>query len=178
MEKITSRIIIIWMMLIIITICSLYNKMNNEAQNFYIFGPNNNLIIFGLQINTYTKYSIIVFYCCINSLIRSSHNDILRPWLTNSVQDINVKKKPEIAFFAYEVTYVTTIYTWFDWYIYMNILLAQVDMLIVEITSDLIMSSLTTRYYLNHKINVEDNIEEEIAIEENKIVLNINEIMV
>jgi hypothetical protein len=178
MEKITSRIIIIWMMLIIITICGLYNKMNNEAQNFYIFGPNNNLIIFGLQINTYTKYGIVVFYCFINSVIRSSHNDILRPWLTNSIQDISIQKKPEIAFFAYEVTYVTTIYNWFDWYIYMNILLAQVDMLIVDIISDLIMSGLITRYYLNHKIKVDDDVQEEIAIEENKIVLNINEIIV
>ena len=50
--------------------------------------------------------------------------------------------------FAYEVTYVSTIYNWVDWYIYMNLLLAQVDMLLTEILADLIMSGLVTYYYL------------------------------
>ena len=45
------------------------------------------------------------------------------PEVTNGVHFYWSQKKPEIAFFAYEVTYVTTIYNWFDWYIYMNILL-------------------------------------------------------
>ena len=170
--------------------------MDDEAQKFYIFGPNNNLIIFGVHINSYTKYSIVIVYCFINSLIRSSYNDVLRSWLTNSIQDIKIQKKPEITFFAYEVTYVTTIYNWFDWYIYMNILLAQVDMLIVEITSDLIMSGLITRYYLNYEMQDEKSKEleemqdekskeleemkelEEVFVEKNEIALNINEILV
>jgi hypothetical protein len=178
MEKLISRIIIGWMILIIITILCLYNKMDEEAQKFYIFGPNNNLIIFGLQINSYVKYSIVIFYCVINSSIRTSYNDVLRPWLINSIQDINVEKKPEIVFFAYEVTYVTTIYNWFDWYIYMNILLSQVDMLIVEITSDLLMSGLITRYYLTYKIQDKKSKEIELVVEENEIILNVNEILV
>jgi hypothetical protein len=173
MEKFVSRVIIAWMMLIIIIMSSLYNKMDTETQKFYIFGPNNNLIIFGIKINSYTKYNIVVFYCFINSLIRTSYGNILRPWLTNSIQDINIQKKPEIAFFAYEVTYVITIYSWFDWYIYMNILVAQVDMLIVEIISDVIMSGLITRYYLNYKIK--DEVE---VIEETISPLNINEMFV
>jgi hypothetical protein len=173
MEKFVSRVIIAWMMLIIIIMSSLYNKMDAEAQKFYIFGPNNNLMIFGIQINSYTKYSIVVFYCFINSLIRTSYGNILRPWLTNSIQDINIEKNQAITFFAYEVTYVITIYTWFDWYIYMNILVAQVDMLIVEIISDIIMSGLITRYYLNYKIK--DEIE---VIEETISPLNVNEMFV
>jgi hypothetical protein len=55
----------------------------------------------------------------------------------------------------------------------MNILVAQVDMLIVEIISDVIMSGLITRYYLNYKIKNEVEV-----IEETISPLNINEMFV
>ena len=64
--------------------------------------------------------------------------------------------------FAYEITYVIIVYNWVDWYIYMNILLAQVDMLLIEITCDMIMSGVIARYYLNHKIiKIDDALEQD-----------------
>ena len=65
------------------------------------------------------------------------------------MQDINIVKPKHINCFAYEVTNVITIYTWIDWYIYMNLLLAQLDMFLTEMLADVIMSSATTYYYLN-----------------------------
>ena len=162
MEKIVSRVVILWVTMIFITIGLLYNKMNEEAMLFYQFGPSSNLMVFGLNIDTYTKYVIIVIYCFLNSLVRTASKDILGPYLTNSVQDITKVKSKDIRCFAYEVTYVVSIYGWIDWYIYMNLLLVQVDMLIIEISSDLIMSVLTTRYYLHHKL--EEKVKEEVII--------------
>jgi hypothetical protein len=153
MEKITSRIIILWIVLIVVSIFYLYDKMDSESKKFYMFGPNNNLIVFGIEINTYQKYFVIIIYCLINSLMRTSCRDILISWQTNSVQDITKPKNKELMYFAYEVSCVTTIYGWIDWYIYMNLLLAQVDMLIIEVSSDLLMSCIITRYYLNYKVN-------------------------
>ena len=152
MEKIVSRVVMLWVMMIFFTIGLLYNKMNEEALLFYNFGPSDNLLVFGLNIDTYPKYTVIVFYCFLNSLVRTSSKDILQAYLTNSVQDVTKEKSKNIQCFAYEVTYVLSIYGWIDWYIYMNLLLVQVDMLIIEITSDLLMSLLTTRYYLRHKL--------------------------
>ena len=155
MEKITSRIIILWMVLIVASLSSFYDKMNLETKRFYMFGPNNNLMVFGLEIDTYSKYSVIVIYCLINSLLRTSCRDILISWQTNNIQDITKPKNKEISCFAYEVVCVTTIYTWIDWYIFMNLLLAQVDMLIIEISSDLLMSCIITNYYLKFKVKTD-----------------------
>jgi len=160
MEKKASRIIIVWMSLIIIIMCSLIKEMDSESQDFFKFGPNNNLFIFGLHINTYLKYNIIVMYCGINSLIRTTYHNVLIPWQTNSIQDITIEKSQDIRCFAYEITYVIIIYNWVDWYIYMNILLAQVDMLLIEIVCDMIMSGIITRYYLNYKILKTDETDE------------------
>lgn len=149
MEKRVSRIIICWMAIIMITIGCLYNDMNETGANYYRVGPHDNLIIIGIKINTAGKYMIVFMYCFINSLIRTSIHNILNPWLINSVQDINIVKPKHINCFAYEVTNVVTIYTWIDWYIYMNLLLAQLDMFLTEMLADVIMSSATTYYYLN-----------------------------
>jgi hypothetical protein len=165
MEKIVSRIVMLWMSLIFISIGSLYKNMNDEALLFYNFGPSNNLIVFGLVIDTFPKYAIVIIYCFLSSLVRTLSRDILSAYLVNSVQDVTKKKNKQLCCFAYEVTYVTSIYTWVDWYMYMNLLLAQVDMLLTEIISDLIVSVLTTRYYLHHHQEEEKENEETIIVD-------------
>jgi len=163
MEKLVSQVVIIWIAIIAITISGLYNHMNETGANYYRFGPNDDFIIIGIQINTAGKYFIAVLYCFINSLIRTSISNILKPWLINSVQDINIVKPKQIRGFAYEVTYVVTIYNWVDWYVYMNLLLAQVDLFLTEMFADVFMSVLTTYYYLNtdtqskNKLEIEDD---------------------
>ena len=178
MEKFVSRVVMLWIMMIFLTIGLLYNEMNEEALMFYNFGPSNTLLVFGLNIDTYPKYTVIVVYCFLNSLVRTASRDILTAYLVNSVQDVTKEKNKDIRCFAYEVTYVTSIYGWIDWYIYMNLLLAQVDMLMIEISSDLIMSVLTTRYYLYHKLEdeVKDNFNLEMILIQDE--LNTNEVQV
>jgi hypothetical protein len=183
MEKLVSRAVIIWMLIIMITISGLYNHMNETGAKYYRFGPHDDFIIIGIPINTGGKYFIAVLYCFINSLIRNTIHNILNPWLINNVQNINIVKPKQISGFAYEVTYVVTIYNWVDWYVYMNLLLAQVDLFLTEMFADVLMSSLTTYYYLNTEAKNQNNeieddpitvtnpmfLDEEIEIEINDI---------
>jgi hypothetical protein len=119
---------------------------------FYNIGPNSVLVILGFNINNYTKYSLIVGYCVINSVFRSLFHNILIPWVTNSIQDITKPKPINIHIFAYESAFIITIYTWFDWFLYYNILISQIDLLIIEISMDVIMAGIITNYYINYKI--------------------------
>ena len=152
-EKLVSRLVMICVSIIMITICGLYNHMNESGTNYYRFGPHDNFIIIGIKINTPVKYFICVLICFINSLIRNTVHNILNPWLINSVQDIKTVKSNQIRCFAYEVTNVITIYNWIDFYIYMNLLLVQVDLFLTEMTADVFMSVITTYYYLSHTVN-------------------------
>ena len=74
------------------------------------------------------------------------------PWVTNSIQDITKPKPINIHIFAYESAFIITIYTWFDWFLYYNILISQIDLLVIEISMDLIMAGIITNYYINYKI--------------------------
>jgi hypothetical protein len=90
------------------------------------------------------------------------------------VQDINIVKPKQIRGFAYEVTNIVTIYTWVDWYVYMNLLLAQVDLFLTEMFADVLMSVLTTYYYLNTDpvTNNDKTEEEDIEIVKNPMILD------
>lgn len=147
-KKIVSRMIIGWMIIIVITICGLYNQMNKTGTNFYRFGPHDDFLVIGIKINTPIKYGVVIAFCFVNSLMRNLVHNILNPWMINIVQDVKVNKPMNIKWFAYEATYVIAIYNWVDWYIYMNLLLAQVDMFMTEMIADLIMSGTVTYYYL------------------------------
>ena len=126
----------------------LSNNINSEQMAYYKFGPNESLNVLGIAINNYSKYTAVITFCAINSIMRTTIHNILSPWVVNSVQDVTKKKDINIHYFAYEAVYVITIYSWIDWYIYINVLLSQADIFLVEIASDLIMAGIVTRYYL------------------------------
>ena len=148
LQKIISKLISLWMISITLTIINISKYADSEQKKIYNFGPNKNLNILGFIIDTQYKYILVITYCFINSIFRTLYNSILHSWMINHIQDETKEKSIEIRTFAYEITCVTTIYAWFDWFIYINILLSQIDMVNIEIIADLIVSMLTTTYYL------------------------------
>jgi len=115
-------------------------------------GPNPDLIIFGVIIDTWSKYLCIVLYCLINTTIRNAEQNILRTYITLHIQDDSteamIRKRTINQMNAYEITVLTTIYAWFDWFMFIQILLTQVDMILIETSTDIIVSLIITRWYL------------------------------
>jgi len=148
LELKTGRGIILW---ILITIaCMIFIVANNNKSHIFQFGPNEELVIVGICIDSYDKYFFVVSFCFINSGIRVLNINVLHPWIINIVQDIkNIDYVDE--FKSYELSYIHAIYNWFDFFMYMNILMSQIDMLIVEVMADLIITTILTKYYLSTK---------------------------
>jgi len=145
-----SRFISGWIFFIAFSITAI-NK-NNSNDPFYRIGPNENLVIFGVIINTWTKYLCIVLYCLINTAIRNAEQNILRTYITLHIQDDSteamIRKRSMNQANAYEITALTTLYAWFDWFMFIQILLTQVDMIIIEASTDIAVSLVITRWYL------------------------------
>ena len=145
---IVSKVFIVWMAIVCLVLTIVLCNTPDKYKTFYKFGPNENLIILGIKIDTYTKYMIIVSYSFINSIFRTIHHSFLSPWMIHNVRDEERDKVHLNHFSVYEISTVLVIYTWLDWLLYMNILLAQVDMVIIETLGELIISCITTYYYL------------------------------
>ena len=143
----TSRGIALWMVSVTVCLGIMLKNQGLIGTHIYQFGPNEDLYILGFCIDTVEKYTAIAIFCCLNSGIRTLNHVIMQPWITNQVQDIS--KPIEVSIFAaYEIACVSSAYVWFDFFMYMNILLAQIDMMFIEVGTDLIMTGILTTYYL------------------------------
>ena len=156
---VVSRIITCWM-IVILTIMLSYLFANKEDYtgdtSFYRFGPNPDLVIIGIVIDTPTKYGLVVVYAVINTVIRNLDHNIIMPWIMLNVQNIKItnidaKDIPK----QYEISIINTIYSWFDWLIYIHMLLAQIDMFLLELTTDVIAIYFVTRWYIKNKTLVD-----------------------
>ena len=143
-EIITSRVISIW----IVTMISLL-FLTTEKNTFRI-GPNDDLFILHICIDTPTKYIAVVSFCFCNSIFRSLNHNILQSFIINAIQDIQNNSPINKA---YEISCVSTIYNWFDFFMYMHILMSQIDLLLVEVSADIIMTIIITKYYIDKKHN-------------------------
>ena len=128
--------------------CSiLLGMVVNRNDPFYHFGPSKDLKFIGITIDTKIKYFYICIYCFLNTVVRSINHGIIQPWITLNIQNPSTKD----ATHAHEIVTINVIYTWFDWFIYINLLLTQVDMILLEMGSELIISNLITWKYIKDK---------------------------
>ena len=147
-----------WISFIIIGLIVLLTQQKDKSNlYFYRFGPSDKLIIMGIMINTPIKYIIIVLFSLINSAIRSLSQIFVSSWIITNIQDEKADKYKFKNRLAYQVSIINITYSWVDWLLYMNILLSQIDMLLYEIFSHIIVSIICTRYYLNRKNKIKDN---------------------
>lgn len=117
---------------------------------FFSIGPRDDLMILDVKINTGFRYSIVLMYTVISTVARTVLQEIVSPWLIQTIQ--NDKPKDDYAtWYAQEIALGECFYRWFDWFMYMHILLAQIDMMLVELVGNLIAVSYTTRMYIHKK---------------------------
>jgi hypothetical protein len=76
------------------------------------------------------------------------NTNILKPWITHNIQDntreANERKLSLRYSDAYEINTIYTTYQWFDFLIYIHLLLSQVDIFLIEATSDVIIVTIIT----------------------------------
>ena len=145
-ERHISNLIIGW-----IFVCIVFGSIISFNNNHLLqIGPNKNLVIFGFCVDTKEKYALVVTFCFINSGIRTLNHNIIQPYVINVIQDISNNIIIN-NYQSYKLIFIHTIYNWFDFFMYMNILITQIDMLVIEIVIDLIMTYISTSYYLKVK---------------------------
>jgi hypothetical protein len=152
-----SRITTGWMSIITILMTMISMKSTGNT-SFYRFGPQPDLVILGFTIDTPGKYALIVLYALINTAIRSMNHNIVTPWITLNVQNTNepvaqsrvnnIQKEQREQREQYEICIFNTMYSWFDWLIYIHMLLAQADMVLIEMTTDVVATCIVTRWYI------------------------------
>jgi len=144
----TVRVLQFWTASVLVALGVLLQK-GTALNNFYQFGPSDNLIILGLVINNYALYAGVVFYSFVNTIIRNLNNQIVCSWVTLVIHDTTVPKHELSHLYLYEITLMSAIYTYIDWFIYLNLVFSQLDIVLIEFTGEMFITFMVTRMYLS-----------------------------
>ena len=144
----TIRVLQCWTASVLITLGVLLQK-GTALKNFYQFGPSDNLIILGLVINSYALYAGVVFYSFFNTVIRNLNNQIVRSWITLVIHDTTIPKVDLSHLYIYEITLMNAIYSYIDWFIYLNLVFSQLDIVLIEFVGEMFITFIVTRMYLS-----------------------------
>jgi len=143
----TVRALQIWTASVLIALGVLLQK-GTALKGFYQFGPSENLIILGLVIDSYALYAGVVFYSFFNTIIRNLNNQFVGAWITLVVHDTTISKQNLSHLYMYEITLMNSIYTYIDWFIYLNLVFSQLDIVLIEFVGELLITFIVTRMYL------------------------------
>jgi len=153
--RLTIRILQGWTATIVIALGILLQKVT-AFKNFYQFGPSENLVILGLVVDNYYLYTGVVFYSFFNTVLRNLNNQIVVAWITLVVHNTAISKEYISSLYIYEITLMSAIYTYIDWFIYLNLVFSQLDIVLIEFAGELMITYIVTRMYINTAVPVDN----------------------
>jgi len=145
-----SRIIALW------TICVGTSIGYTVSSLSYRIGPSSQFIILGITIDTMQKYIALCMYVIVNIVMRNMNFNIISPWLIQNVQ--NTLPLHIHSSHAYHISVCFTLYGWLDSIIYIHVIMSQLDIVLLEIVTDVIINIYITRNYLLNKEKNMDNL--------------------
>lgn len=86
------KICIIGQLLLLISVIIPIVLLANKESTYYRFGPNEDLFIISIKINTWTRYSILVVYIMIIRICKVFITELGMPILSFNIYDPNKKK--------------------------------------------------------------------------------------
>lgn len=126
-----------------------------EHSKFFHIGPGNDLYLFGVAINNWLKYMIVVFYTMISTGVRTLQQEIIMPWIIQNVQNTKQKESYTLQY-GYFIVITDVIFRWVDWIMYLNILLTQIDFLLIEMIGNIGLAMYTTKVYLQPEVSIKE----------------------
>jgi hypothetical protein len=146
--RLTIRVLQCWTAGVLISLGVLL-KNGASFKDFYQFGPSENLVILGLVVDNYALYTGVVFYSFVNTVIRNMNNQVVCAWITLVVHDTTISKSDIPYLYIHEITLMSAIYTYIDWFIYLNLVFSQIDIILIELAGELFITFMVTRMYLS-----------------------------
>jgi hypothetical protein len=146
------RYIVVVMVAWLICICTVLCELGLlENSRFVAFGPRASLQFMHMNIDTGYKYGMLVLLIILHTFITECIGDSLGPHVLNVLQDPRTRQLPHPPKLYYAITTVWTMYCAVSQLIVIFLVLAQLDLLLVRLISELLATAMTTTLYLHGK---------------------------
>jgi hypothetical protein len=87
-------------------------------------------------------------------VLRNLNNQIVVAWITLVVHNTAISKEYISSLYIYEITLMSAIYTYIDWFIYLNLVFSQLDIVLIEFAGELMITYIVTRMYITTPVPV------------------------
>ena len=120
--------------------------------SYFRFGPHNDFVFISVFINSYERYSLLLFLISLNNIIKVLVGEIGEPILVFNVYNPDKKvitkfTQPQILFYANSMFFISNIRRVFD--VLINV--TQIDIALFSIVVEQLISICTVSFLVNEK---------------------------
>ena len=155
-------VMLVWLICITTILCEL-GLLSNSS--FVAFGPRPELRFIHMAIDTPYKYGMLVLLILAHTFITEVIGDSLGPHVLNVLQDPRIVELPHSHKLYYVLTTLWCMYCSVSQLIVIFLVLAQLDLLLVRLGSELLATAFTTALYLNGKRQMAKNTYHDISMQ-------------
>ena len=147
------RIITFWLLVWTVLTCLVFFWiMYVDNSPFLQFGPNTHTKLFGVVLDSWSKWWAVTLYTFISTCVAAFASDSIVPFITNTIQDHKTIYIPYSKMTCLVVIQVFTCYSVVISIVGLFVALTQIDFTVVRLISDMIV---------NHKTFVENAVRHE-----------------
>ena len=147
------RIITFWLLVWTVLTCVVFFwVMYVDNSPFLQFGPNTHTKLFGVVLDSWSKWWAVTLYTFISTCVAAFASDSIVPFITNTIQDHKTIYIPYSKMTCLVVIQVFTCYSVVISIVGLFVALTQIDFTVVRLISDMIVNHITTAYFLRGKI--------------------------
>lgn len=137
--------LVVWIILIL---TFMYKTVSADFLNF---GPSPSLVFFSSTIDTWGSWAALVSYSFLAQAVETYFSETMAPWITNTVQDVKQKTLDMRRWQAVSVVNLYVTFTWVNYILAVHIAMTQLDLLLVSLLANILISTYTTWKYVKQK---------------------------
>jgi hypothetical protein len=125
--------------------------MIDDNSPFLSFGPNERTVLFGVKVDTWTKWGCIALYTFVATCIADFTSDAVGPFVTNTIQDHKNLYLPYSKTTCVMIVQVFAVYAIIMNTIGLFVALSQVDFMMIRMAADLMVNYYTCHRFMRYK---------------------------
>lgn len=144
-----AALVLLWCTAIV---ASLASTAVVTKSSFWAVGPSKGTSLLGVQLDTWESWGTVAALAFVGTLMHEFIIDSLGPWIQNSIQD---HKSPDLPYnsrlVCHLILQVYTAYTHLATFAFLVLYTTQVDILLIRMVADLMVTAFSTQIFLADK---------------------------
>jgi hypothetical protein len=125
--------------------------MIDDHSPFLSFGPNDRTVLFGVKVDSWTKWGCIAMYTFVATCIADFTSDSVGPFVTNTIQDHKNLYIPYSKSTCVMIVQVFAVYVIIMNTIGLFVALSQIDFMMIRMSADLMVNYYTCHRFMRFK---------------------------